>query len=228
MSITCLPPPALYASAYEVERVLGSGSFGTCVLAVEVSTGRRYVLKQVALGGLSAAQREAAQREVDLLTTLLHPHVIRCYGAFTSLAQLNIVLEFADASDLSAVLSDAAALGERLSEGRIMTWWAQLASAVAFCHSHRILHRDLKSANVLLSRVATGEIVVKLAGEVGGVTLAHGEERISGACLLASPRGAHLSPLPHLTPCKERTFRPCLAPPSLTPCAPQTLASAAS
>lgn len=155
-------PSALAPEAFERERTLGQGSFGIAELVSDVQSGHRFVLKHVSLAGMDEPQRLAAEGEVAVLTSLSHPNIIGCFGAFRRGPTLSIVLEYADAEDLAAVIDDTAKLGEQLPEARIMSWFCQIASALRYVHAARILHRDIKTSNVLMAR-GNGEIVAKLA-----------------------------------------------------------------
>jgi serine/threonine protein kinase len=63
--------------AYTVLSKLGQGACGS-VFLVESSDGGRFALKRVATERLSAAERKAILREVQLLSQLKHPNIIGC------------------------------------------------------------------------------------------------------------------------------------------------------
>lgn len=109
-------------------------------------------------GRLSAAERTEASNEVTLLSSLEHQHVIRYDGNFVDGRGLNIVMEFAARGDLHGKIRRCKERGRRLNETTVWGYAMQLMSALEYIHGRKILHRDIKSMNVLLD--ARGEPVL--------------------------------------------------------------------
>eukprot|EP00442_Polarella_glacialis_P055196 CAMPEP_0115155204 /NCGR_PEP_ID=MMETSP0227-20121206/67761_1 /TAXON_ID=89957 /ORGANISM="Polarella glacialis, Strain CCMP 1383" /LENGTH=327 /DNA_ID=CAMNT_0002566247 /DNA_START=143 /DNA_END=1124 /DNA_ORIENTATION=+ len=160
---------------YERIRILGRGSYGTAVLArlSPVGAGRDpggrvdsasslRVVKEVDLSRSEEKSRTEALREAEVLKSLAHQNIIGYEDAFIVERHLCIVMEFADAGDLSGAISRLRTSGRKYHEREAMAVFAQLALALEFVHSKRILHRDLKSQNVFLTSAG----VVKL-GDFG-------------------------------------------------------------
>lgn len=145
-------------------RELGRGSFGTATLVrasdngsaealsrSELCAGRLYVLKAVNIAELRTQKaREQAHAELEVLSRLRHPHVVAYHGAYLHEQHLNIVLEYADAGDLADAIKDAKSSGRSFTPSLVAEWLAQLASALEYVHSMKVIHRDLKTSNVLL------------------------------------------------------------------------------
>ena len=66
---------------------------------------------------------------------------------------LSIVMEYCDGGDLNTVINETDADGKRLSEEQILFWFTQIAMAIRYIHSKNILHRDLKTQNIFLTKV---------------------------------------------------------------------------
>lgn len=139
------------------DRVIGRGRYGQAVLwharkprAGEASS---VVVKQVVLEALSEKEREQTTNEVALLATLQHPNVIGYLGAFVDKrsSMMNIVLEYADDGTLADRIKQCALSKRKLEPSLVQRWFAQLALAIDHVHASRILHRDVKSANIFLT-----------------------------------------------------------------------------
>ncbi|XP_049542781.1 serine/threonine-protein kinase Nek8 [Anopheles darlingi] len=144
----------LEITGYRWLRVVGQGSFGVAFLYERQSDGQQVVMKQVALGELTASEREMAMNEVDVFSKLHHPNIIAYLGSRVHGDRLLIEMEYADGGTLAQMLAQRAA-GESLPERFVLTIFEQLVSAIAYLHSQSILHRDLKTANVFLHRKGT-------------------------------------------------------------------------
>jgi hypothetical protein len=128
---------------YEELDVLGNGTFGVAVRARRRSDGKLLVIKKNH-APMTQKELDDAEVEVKVLESLLHPHVIAYVESFVEGKVLHIVLELADCGDLAALIKRAQKEQAPLAEAQLLTWFAQLVSALAYVHSRNILHRDLK------------------------------------------------------------------------------------
>ena len=153
-------------AAFEVLGELGHGAFGVAKLVRSRYDGDLYVLKVLDLSRLTERERKASIGEVEVLSSLVHPNIVAYFGSFFEHGSsvLNIVLEYANGGDLSNLIMGLKARGGFLPEAKLLEWTCQLASAMKHVHDKNILHRDLKTSNVLIHKSATGARVVKLAG----------------------------------------------------------------
>ena len=143
---------------YKEIRVLARGSFGTAVLLQCPTSGDLVVSKQIYSHALDPPTLAAVESEVSILSVLSHPNVIQYIGSYHSQEGLHggalcILMAYAGGGTLERAISrqqkeEKAPFDANL----VLTWAAQLAAAVAHVHERRVLPRDLKSANVFLSR----------------------------------------------------------------------------
>lgn len=125
--------------------------------------GRKLVDKRVALSGLGEQQARETEREVELLRKLSHPHVVRCLHTYTSTEEgagegegkgggtLHILMEYCDGGNVAEAIQEKVEAGGGFEMSLVRHWAAQLCAALAHIHSMRVIHRDVKSANLLLT-----------------------------------------------------------------------------
>jgi serine/threonine protein kinase len=90
--------------------------------------------------------------QVRVLAKMNHPHVIKYLGSFREGAVLNIVTELAESGSLYDMIKKRKGTSSTLPEPQIWKYFVQTALALQHIHSHRILHRDVKTMNIFLTR----------------------------------------------------------------------------
>ncbi|XP_070263211.1 serine/threonine-protein kinase SIK1 [Myotis yumanensis] len=149
------PQKPLRVGFYDIERTLGKGNFAVVKLARHRVTKTQVAIKIIDKTRLDSSNLEKIYREVQIMKLLNHPHIIKLYQVMETKDMLYIVTEFAKNGEMFDYLTSNGHLSE--SEARKKFW--QILSAVEYCHSHHIVHRDLKTENLLLD----GNMDIKLA-----------------------------------------------------------------
>ncbi|XP_068762911.1 serine/threonine-protein kinase Nek4 isoform X3 [Struthio camelus] len=126
-------------AAYCFLRAVGKGSYG------------EYVIKKLNLKNASSRERKAAEQEAQLLSQLKHPNIVTYRESWQGEdGLLYIVMGFCEGGDLYHKLKEQK--GKLLPENQVVEWFVQIAMALQYLHEKRILHRDLKTQNVFLTR----------------------------------------------------------------------------
>ncbi|XP_075928887.1 serine/threonine-protein kinase Nek8-like isoform X4 [Petromyzon marinus] len=146
---------------YEKIKVVGRGAFGIVHLCLRRDESKQVILKQIPVEQMSRDERQAAQNECQVLKLLSHPNVIKYFENFLADKALMIAMEYAPGGTLAEYIQKRG--GSLLDEDTILHFFVQIALALHHVHSNHILHRDLKTHNILLDKRQT---VVKI-GDFG-------------------------------------------------------------
>ncbi|XP_059476072.1 serine/threonine-protein kinase Nek8-like [Neocloeon triangulifer] len=126
--------------------VLGRGAFGTVTLCQRKSEQERLVvLKEIEI----QETPEITEEEVKVVSSFHHPLIVRFFGRFTRNNNVFIIMEYMPGGTLWQYLKGRK--GRLLAEDEVVRLFAQLVLALEHIHSRKVLHRDVKSKNILLS-----------------------------------------------------------------------------
>ncbi|KAF9970645.1 hypothetical protein BGZ73_006626 [Actinomortierella ambigua] len=139
--------PLEYASRSDLQigDLIGSGSYGvvfkgrykTCAVAVKKFRFGRHM-----------AHKAEIEREINLLKHLQCRHIIQYYGVVRNENDISLITDYAEGGSLMNAIDSG-----RLTDWNIKKRMAhEIASGLAYIHHENIIHRDLKSDNVLLTR----------------------------------------------------------------------------
>ena len=134
------------------EKIIGKGSFGAVYLVRRIADNKIYALKTVILDKLNKKEQENSVNEVRILASINHPNVIGYKEAFwdDKSSSLNIVMEYADGGDLQSKIIKMKNEGGFFKESVIWEYSLQMIEGLKALHDKKIMHRDLKSANIFL------------------------------------------------------------------------------
>lgn len=137
---------------YEVLRIAGRGAYGTAYLARRKTDGREVILKQIPIEQMSSADRHSILTEIKVLSMLQHPNVIEYYENFLQDKAMIIVMEYAAGGTLFDLIEARRKEARYLEEDELAHLFAQIVLSMYYVHQNQILHRDLKSQNIFLTR----------------------------------------------------------------------------
>jgi serine/threonine protein kinase len=132
---------------YQRVKKIGEGTYGTVYKARVKSSNEFVAMKKIKLEAEDEGVPSTAIREISLLKELNHQNIVRLLEVIHSENKLFLVFEFLD-QDLKKYMDTTPAMDKML----VKSYMYQLCRGVAFCHSHRVLHRDLKPQNLLIDR----------------------------------------------------------------------------
>ncbi|MEU6424925.1 protein kinase [Microbispora sp. NPDC046973] len=183
-------PGRVIRDRYELRSQLGRGGMGTVWLAMDRMLGRLVALKEVLLtpyGEGTEVQRVRALREARSLARIRHPAIAEIYDVFEEGGSPWIVMVYVEGGSLDDLIRR-----RTLSEREIAALGRDVLAGLTAAHAARVLHRDVKPANIVVGH--DGKVVLvdfgiaQIVGESGltshsimlGTTEFMAPERIDG------------------------------------------------
>jgi serine/threonine-protein kinase len=163
---------------YELHAIIGEGTFGRVYRGRDRRLARWVAVKVIKPWWAEDPEwARSFEREAQLLASISDPGIIQIFDVGSAREGLYYVAELVDGESLAA----------RLRRGRVAPREArqialQLARALARAHSQRVVHRDVKPANVLIT--TDGRVKV---GDFGVARLAEGSSDVPAATIAGTP-----------------------------------------
>ncbi|OIR58313.1 MAG: CMGC/CDK/CDK7 protein kinase [Amphiamblys sp. WSBS2006] len=132
---------------YQPVKKIGEGTYAVVFLGIDTVTGNTVAIKTVKMTGQSAGVEISAVREIVFLSKIKHPNVVGLFDVRCSDGEVSLVLEYFS-HNLEETIKNKNIV---FSAGDIKAWLQMLLGTMAHCHSHWVLHRDLKPNNLLFN-----------------------------------------------------------------------------
>jgi len=136
---------------FKVVKVVGKGSYGTVYQVQRLSDGKTYALKEMDVRAMSQAEREDAANEIRLLASVQHPNVVSYNEAFLDGNRICIIMDYAPDGDLSRIIKKHLAARTPMPNDLAWKLFIQICAGLSALHKMRILHRDIKPGNIMMS-----------------------------------------------------------------------------
>uniref|UniRef100_A0A672I3X0 non-specific serine/threonine protein kinase n=1 Tax=Salarias fasciatus TaxID=181472 RepID=A0A672I3X0_SALFA len=141
---------------YEKVKQIGEGSFGKAILVKSKLDGHQYVIKEISISAMSSKERRESTKEVAVLANMSHPNIVQYKESFEEAGCLYIVMDYCEGGDLFRKINSQE--GVLFQEEQILDWFVQICLALKHVHDRKILHRDIKSQNIFLTRDGTVQL----------------------------------------------------------------------
>ena len=137
---------------YIIKEIIGKGTYGTVYKVQEKNTNNIYALKQISLEGLSPKEISEVNQEIKILSSIKSDFVVKYYNSFEEKNIINIIMEYCDGGDLNDFLKEKKNEGKKLDEDLIWKIFIKITIGLGDIHKKNILHRDLKTLNIFLTK----------------------------------------------------------------------------
>ena len=144
---------------YKIIANIGRGAIGNVFKAFNSQTGELVAIKHIKLSSLhqnlETRKKKSFKTEIKFLKFLNHPNIVKLLDFTEDSYYLNLILEYMENGSLSSLIStmkkingNRTNLDENLIKGIIL----QILHGLEYLHSNKIIHRDIKGANILLDK----------------------------------------------------------------------------
>jgi len=128
---------------YRNFKKIGQGASGVVYTAVESSTGREVAIKQMNLA--AQPKKELIINEIIVMKSHKHRNIVNYLDSFIKNEELWVVMEYLPGGSLTDVVTETC-----MDEGQIAAVCREVLEALEFLHARSVIHRDIKSDNILL------------------------------------------------------------------------------
>jgi serine/threonine protein kinase len=137
-------------SIFEKQETIGSGTYGVVYKGINKETNEVIAIKKIKIELETEGVPSTALREISILRELSHPNIVELKDVVCSDNKLYLLFEFLDV-DLRKYL-ESVPDDTTLDTDLIKSILYQILDGVAYCHSKKVIHRDLKPQNLLLNQ----------------------------------------------------------------------------
>ena len=136
-----------FSQNYQKSKLIGNGSFGEIwiVLPKNVSESNEFILKEITC---TEENVKKGKNEIEILKNCLNARIVCYIEDFLEDSKIQIIMEYCEGGDLAKFIEEQKRF---LPIDFITEWVIQLTSGLYFIHRKRIIHRDLRTANIFLT-----------------------------------------------------------------------------
>lgn len=129
--------------SYDIEEILGEGSFGSVSSATHKATGAARAIKALQK---KRVERQELEAEISIMKLLDHPNIVKLYEVFEDYVHIHLVMERCTGGELFNRIVEEECFSERQAAAIMQ----QVMSGLLYLHRKQVCHRDIKPENFLL------------------------------------------------------------------------------
>jgi len=160
----------LKALGFQITEQIGNEAIGAIYKGINTKDGSNVAIKEIPLKDLDEQSKAIINQEISILKNLKHENIIKYIDTISTETHANILFEYANSGSLSSIITKFGPFPETLAA----IYFKQVLTALDYLHSQGIVHRDMKGANILLTK----DGLIKLKGFGLAVKLTEGEKTV--------------------------------------------------
>lgn len=187
-----------WVGRYRIRELLGRGGMGVVYRAEDRDLSRSVAIKFLLPGRNEARALRRFQREARAAASVNHPNVCAIHDVGAANGRHYIVMELLEGCSLKQHLTQG-----RLPFSEVARWGRHVAEALAAVHGRGIVHRDVKPANIFITRAGEAKLLDFGLARLGreGLESAQQDPRAgAGHDLSLSASGATIGTVPYMSP----------------------------
>ncbi|XP_015904799.1 serine/threonine-protein kinase PAK 1 isoform X2 [Parasteatoda tepidariorum] len=149
--LKCITSPGDPQQKYSLIKKIGSGASGLVYTAIDKESGEKVAIKTMDIG--QQPQKDLIITEIKVMQQNKHPNLVNFVESYLVDGSLWVVMEYLEGGPLTDVVMEVL-----MNESQIASVCRETLKAIAFLHSRGIIHRDIKSDNVLLGMDGTVKV----------------------------------------------------------------------
>ena len=139
--------PKEISSKYEIIQEIGRGAFSIVYKVKSKENNNIYCLKKI-----NTQKTKDKENEINILSNLSHPNLIKCFFSFYNSENIYIIMDFCEFGDLFSLLQSVKKKKVFVNEDIIWNIAIQVLVGLNYLHSKKIIHRDIKLLNLFMTK----------------------------------------------------------------------------
>ena len=139
--------PKEISSKYEIIQEIGRGAFSIVYKVKSKENNNIYCLKKI-----NTKKTKDKENEINILSNLSHPNLIKCFFSFYNSENIYIIMDFCEFGDLFSLLQSVKKKKVFVNEDIIWNIAIQVLIGLNYLHSKKIIHRDIKLLNLFMTK----------------------------------------------------------------------------
>jgi NIMA (never in mitosis gene a)-related kinase len=146
----------MYKSDFEFQKKIGQGNYGKVYLAINKKTKKSIVIK--AIECYSDDEAEESYQEISFMDKLSSPFIVGLETNFVDGDSIFIVMEYCPNGDAGGLIKKCQQLRQHIPEPILIDLFTQICFGLNVCHSSHVLHRDIKTDNIYISKANVAKL----------------------------------------------------------------------
>lgn len=145
--------------AYRTEKLISRGQqFSEVYQARHLESGTMVAIKKLQIFDMDPTTRKESEAEISLLQSMEHPNLIKYHEHFNHMNELYLVMELAAGGTLAQRIDANKKTSSRVEEKLMWRWLQDIAGALTYLHTRRVLHRDVKPSHIFLGENGSAKL----------------------------------------------------------------------